>query len=133
MADNLADVYLRFGDDHTHDIPGESFDAAYPYSEGWSVIKSFSFGFGWGGSPAGVGEDAAKKFASGKKLTQAEQNDLANHLAQSSGGKDGKSGKGKQAEGTLSPKEFEFTRSPGVASKALIEKLRDGLPIEKAE
>src|SRR5436190_20233060 len=117
MADNLPDVYLRFGDDHTHDIPGESFDAAYPHDEGWTVIKSFSFGFGWGGSPSSGGEDAAKKLASGKKLTQAEQNDLAAGFAQRN---NGQGAKAKASEGTLTPKEFEFSRSPGIASKVLI-------------
>jgi type VI protein secretion system component Hcp len=132
MANDLPDVYLRFGDDDQQDLPGESFDAAYPKSEGWTVIKSFSFGIGWSESDSGgKGADAAKKLASGKKLSEAEQKDLADHIAKGGGG--AKPGKDAAAEGTLKPHDFTFSRSPGIASKPLIEALRAGKDFDKVE
>ena len=129
MADNLPDVYLRFLDDNEYpSIAGESFDAAFPAKEGWLAIKSFNFGFGWGGSDAKGKDDALKDFAKGKKLSPSRTDDVVSHLkGQADGKKSGnKGGKGKEKEGTLVPKILNVTRNPGVASIDILAALRDG-------
>jgi type VI protein secretion system component Hcp len=125
MANDLPDVYLRFGDKDAHDLPGESYDAAYPKEEGWTAIKSFSFGFGWSNSASSKGSEALKKLAAGKKLSEAEQKDAL----ESRNGPPKK----QEKEGTLQPKSFTFSRSPGIASKPLIEALRAGKEFKKVE
>jgi type VI protein secretion system component Hcp len=108
VADNLPDVYLRFVD---VGIQGESMDAGYPGEEGWIGIKSFTFGFGWGGSDAG-GKEAP---SGGKGATPAGKAPASSGKGAMSGGKDG----------TLTPREFSFSKSPDVASNLLLEKCRN--------
>jgi hypothetical protein len=135
MADNLADVFLKFTDADP-EIPGESTDDLYPDEDGWLGIQSFSFGFGWGGSATSEGElaglrrkiaveeDPAKRAEYARQAEVLEKKLAADKTAQS-GKKDGKAG-AKEDSNQLKPKEFRFSRSPGPASKALLANLLKG-------
>ena len=136
MADNLPDVYIKF-DDADPEIRGESTDAAYPGNQGYLCIQSFSFGFGWGGAGSSSAANlddlrnqmAAEEDAQKRKQLSARINALEKERrdARGSAKKDQKGGKnGKDSGAQLKPKEFTFTKSPGVASKDLLLNLQKG-------
>ena len=119
MADNLPDVYLRF-----EGIKGESMDSIYPgeappgdsRQDGWMQIKSFTFGFGWGGTAAGGADPASKTKGAAPAAAPVPA-----------------AAKGAKAGGTLSPKEFSFSKAPDVASNELLLRCKGSKEISKAE
>ncbi len=124
MADNLPDVYLRFADAGGKClIEGECLDEQHPGKDGWIGIEHFNFGFGWGGSEAAQSESSAGSAAhagsSGTKSTGATPAAKGSSTA----------GKG----GTLTPKEFSFSKAPDLTSNVLLLKCKDSEMIPKVE
>jgi type VI protein secretion system component Hcp len=91
MAGELPDVYLKFeAEDSDVDLEGDCADHDHPGEEGWTEIKSFSFGFGFQTSaskaapaklnPRGMNEKAQIKALTEQLNTmQREKSDDSSH------------------------------------------------------
>jgi type VI protein secretion system component Hcp len=125
----LPDVYLKFvGADPK--IRGESNDAAYPESEGWLAVKSFGFGFGWDPeNSSGNLEDLEKRLDNEndpeKRKALRKQIQAIQKKERAKAAKSGKKGAGKKGDKTktLKQRNFTFRRSPGPASKDILQNL----------
>lgn len=76
MADNLADVYVRFDG-----LKGECTDAQHSGDDGWVEIKGFSFSFGLKSSGAGKPALPATKDLKTPEQMKAAMQKMQEHLA----------------------------------------------------
>jgi len=127
---DLPDVYLKFTDGDP-EIRGESQDAAYPHSEGWLSIKSFTFGFGWDPqNTPGANLDSLRtqlvkeKDEQKRVLIQQKINALEKERSQQPAADHNQKGSTSGSKGdkgkTLRQRNFTFSRNPGPASKDLL-------------